>query len=70
MAVKSRRTKVLAGAVALAAGFAVTLLQPSVTLAELCGGKESSGCTDSGTGSGTVGNGGDHDPSGFSPPSS
>lgn len=59
--------KKLAGVVALAAGFAVTALQPSVTLAELCGGgKESSGCA----AGGTVGNAGDHDKSEFSPPSS
>jgi hypothetical protein len=58
--------KKFAGVVALAAGFAVTALQPSPTLAELCGGKESSGCT----GGSTVGNGGDHDGSTFSPPSS
>ena len=67
MSTKSRRMKKLVGAVALAAGFAVTLLQPSVTLAELCGGgKESNNCTGAGTGAGT----GDHDPANFSPPSS
>lgn len=66
MSTKSRRMKKFAGVVALAAGFAVTALQPSPTLAELCGGKESSGCT----GGSTVGNGGDHDGSPFSPPSS
>ncbi len=65
---KSRRTKALAGVVALAAGFAGVLLQPSMALAELCGGKESSGCA--GSGSGAVGNGGDHDPATAAPPSS
>jgi hypothetical protein len=59
--------KGLVGVVALAAGFAVTVLQPSATLAELCGGgKESGNCTSGGT----VGNAGDHDKSDFSPPSS
>ncbi len=67
MSTKSRRMKKLAGVVALAAGFAVTALQPSATLAELCGGgKESNSCT----GGSTVGNAGDHDKSTFSPPSS
>ncbi len=66
MGTKSRRMKKLAGVVALAAGFAVTVLQPSATLAELCGGgKESNSCT----GGSTAGTTGSHDTS-FSPPSS
>jgi len=67
MGTKSRRMKKLAGVVALAAGFAVTVLQPSATLAELCGGgKESNSCT----GGSTAGTTGSHDATAFSPPSS
>ena len=66
MGQKLRRTKVLAGVVALSAGFAGVLLQPSVALAELCGGgKESNSCEAGATAAGTA----DHD-KGFSPPSS
>lgn len=74
MGVRSRRTKALAGAVALAAGFAGVLLQPSVALAELCGGKDSSGCDNvaaAHSGTGNIGPGaGDHDPATAAPPSS
>ncbi len=67
MNTKSRRMKKLAGVVALAAGFAVTVLQPSATLAELCGGgKESNSCT----GGSTAGTTGSHETTSFSPPSS
>jgi len=67
MGVKSRRTKVLAGVVALSAGFAAVLLQPTMALAELCGGgKESNGCEAGVSAAGT----GDHDKGDFSPPSS
>ena len=67
MRVKTRRTKVLAGVVALAAGFAGVLLQPSVALAELCGGKDSSGCDDVAAAHSGAG---DHDPATAGPPSS
>lgn len=71
MGLKSRRTKALAGVVALAAGFAGVLLQPSMGLAELCGSKESSGCADTQSGTGNIGPGnGDHDPATAGPPSS
>jgi len=69
---KSRRTKALAGVVALAAGFAGVLLQPSAALAELCGAKDSSGCDSlaaSGSRTGNIGpgsTGNDH----LAPPSS
>jgi hypothetical protein len=67
MGVKSRRTKALAGVVALAAGFAGVMLQSSVALAELCGGgRESNGCEAGASAAGT----GDHDKGDFSPPSS
>jgi len=65
---KLRRTKVLAGVVALSAGFAGVLLQPSIALAELCGGgKESNGCE---SGAAAAAGSGDHDKADFSPPSS
>jgi hypothetical protein len=68
MSTKSRRMKKLAGVVALAAGFAVTALHPSATLAELCGGgKESGNCTSGSMGGGNTGG---HDDGAFSPPSS
>ncbi len=62
MGQKTRGTKVLAGIVALAAGFATATLQPSQSLAELCKG---TGCVAAEGGAGRA----DHDP-GFSPPSS
>jgi hypothetical protein len=55
---KSRRTKALAGVVALAAGFAGALLEPSMALAELCGGKDSSGCNSLGASGSHTGNSG------------
>lgn len=68
MGVKSRRTKALAGVVALAAGFAGVMLQSSVALAELCGGgKESNGGCEAGA---SAAGSGDHDKGDFSPPSS
>jgi hypothetical protein len=63
---KSRRIKALVGVVALTAGFAGVVMQPSVAVAELCGGGKESGCV----GAGMVGTGGDHDTSAFSPPRS
>jgi hypothetical protein len=67
MGTKTRSAKAFAGIVALAAGFAVTVLQPSAALAELCGGKESNGCTSGNIGGGNTGG---HDDGAFSPPSS
>ena len=67
MGVRTRGAKAFAGIVALAAGFAVTVLQPSATLAELCGGKESSGCTGGSMGGGNTDA---HDEGDFSPPTS
>jgi len=52
MGVKTRGAKTFAGIVALAAGFAVTVLQPSAALAELCG---ANGCTDGSMGGGNTG---------------
>ena len=67
MGAKIRGAKAFAGVIALAAGFAVTVLQPSPTLAELCGGKEANGCRDGSMGGGNTGS---HDDGAFSPPSS
>jgi hypothetical protein len=64
MGQKTRGAKAFAGIVALAAGFAAATLQPSPSLAELCGGD--AGCVAQGVGRA------DHDAGGgnFSPPSS
>ena len=63
MGAKSSGAKSLAGVIALAAGFAVATLQPSLSLAAACGGDSGSGCIAAGAGKG------DHDAN-FSPPSS
>jgi len=65
MGAKTRGARAFAGIIALTAGFAVTALQPSAALAELCGGKEANGCTSGSMGGGNTGG---HDD--FSPPSS
>jgi hypothetical protein len=64
MGQKTRGAKAFAGIVALAAGFAAATLQPSPSLAELCGGND--GCVAQAAGKA------DHDTGGgdFSPPSS
>lgn len=67
MGVKTRGAKAFAGIIALTAGFAVTVLQPSAALAELCGGKDSNGCVGGSIGGGNTGS---HDDGAFSPPSS
>jgi hypothetical protein len=66
MGKRTRGAKVIAGIVALAAGFATATLQPSQSLAELCGGRKDSGCVTGSPGRADH-DAGDRD---FSPPSS
>jgi hypothetical protein len=65
MGQRTRSAKALAGIVALAAGFAAATLQPSQSLAELCGDK-GAGCVAGSPGRADH-DAGDRD---FSPPSS
>jgi hypothetical protein len=64
MGQKTRGAKAFAGIVALAAGFAAATLQPSPSLAELCG--DNGGCVAQGAGKADNDSGGGN----FSPPSS